>query len=272
MGRMPALPSPRKSIKDVFYETRVLMGREYTLRRFTTEVLGNSVDPVMLGYIEKGKRFPSEALVRRLAAIRKEDAHELLALLWRDRILYAFGKELRRVLHAPRGVDGVEDADLAVLVSQGIAALPDDGSWIPLARWRAQFRAAPRRRGRAPAVSDRLAKQVEETLRARQLIETRAGKVRRRGRHFVAKDTEERRALGLEFCALFAKGLLDKLALPETDTGTYLRNHYLNVDPAQLPEFQKRLDQAVRKLAEEFAAEASPLTRFLNILVTSTTF
>src|ERR1041385_9222755 len=101
---MAGRPSARKGIRDVFYETRVLMGREFTLRRFATEVLGGSVDPVMLGYIEKGKRFPSEALVRRLAAIRKQDAHELLALLWRDRILYAFGRELRRVLHAPRGV------------------------------------------------------------------------------------------------------------------------------------------------------------------------
>ena len=95
-----ALPQLR-SIKDVFYETRVLMGREYTVRRFATEVLGNSLDPVMLGYVEKGKRFPSEALVRRLAAIRKEDPHPLLALLWRDRMVYAFGKELRRVLQAP---------------------------------------------------------------------------------------------------------------------------------------------------------------------------
>jgi hypothetical protein len=269
---MPTPAPTRRSIKDAFYETRVLMGREYTVRRFATEVLAGSVDPVMLGYIEKGKRFPSEALVRRLAAIRKEDPHLLLALLWRDRMLYAFGKELRRVLHAPRAVAGVEDADLAVLVSQAIAALPDDGSWIPLARWRAQFRAAPRRRSQKTGVSEALAKQVEDTLRARQLIELRAGKVRRRGRHFIATDTQERQALALEFCALFAKGLLDKLALGDTDTGTYLRNHYLNIDPARLTEFQKRLDAALRQLAEEFATDASAQTRFLNVLVTSTPF
>ena len=93
---MPAAPA-RKGIKDLFYETRVLMGRDFTLRRFATEILGGSIDPVMLGYIEKGKRFPNEALVRRLATVRKQDAHELLALLWRDRMLYAFGRELRRV-------------------------------------------------------------------------------------------------------------------------------------------------------------------------------
>ena len=93
---MSADAPARRGIKDVFYETRVLLGREYTLRRFATEVLGGSIDPVMLGYIEKGKRFPSEALVRRLAALRKQDPHELLALLWRDRMLYAFGRELRK--------------------------------------------------------------------------------------------------------------------------------------------------------------------------------
>jgi hypothetical protein len=272
MRRMAGPISPRRGIKDVFYETRVLTGREYTLRRFATEVLGGSVDPVMLGYIEKGKRFPSEALVRRLAAIRKEDPHQLLALLWRDRMLYAFAKELRRVLHAPRGVAGVEDADLAVLVSQAIAALPDDGGWIPLRRWRVQFRTTPRRQARQVVVTDALAKQVEDTLRERELIEVRGGNVRRRGRHFVATDMKERQALALEFCALFAKGLLDKLALADSDTGTYLRNHYLNIDPAQLPEFQKKLDAAVRALAQEFAADPSAQTRFLNILVTSTTF
>src|SRR5512147_1419941 len=171
---MPRPQTPARSgIKDVFYETRVLTGRDYTLRRFATEVLGGSVEPVMLGCIEKGTRFPSEALVRRLAAIRKEDPHELLALLWRDRILYAFSKELRRVLHAPRGIAGLEDADLAVLVSQAIAALPDDGSWIPLARWREQLRAAPRGRAKKAPVNDALVKQVEEALRERELIESR---------------------------------------------------------------------------------------------------
>src|SRR4029450_860915 len=136
---MAGRPVALKGIKDVFYETRVLTGRDYTLRRFATEVLGKSVDPVMLGYIEKGKRFPSDALVRRLAAIRKQDAHELLALLWRDRLLYAFGKELKRVLHAPRAVAGIEDAALVVLMSQAIAALPDDASWVPVATWRKAF-------------------------------------------------------------------------------------------------------------------------------------
>jgi len=268
---MSGPPAARKGIKDVFYETRVLMGRDFTLRRFATEVLGRSIDPVMLGYIEKGKRFPSEALVRRLAVIRKQDAHELLALLWRDRMLYAFGKELKRVLHAPRAVAGVEDAELAVVVSQAIAALPDDASWIAAPAWRKAFRGGGRRRASTP-VPDALAKQVEQTLIERDLVELRAGKVRRRGRHFVPQNTAERSALALEFCALFAKGLLDKLALPDADTGTYLRNHYLNIDPARLAEFHQRLEAAVRGLAEEFADDPSAETRFLNILVTATPF
>lgn len=266
-------PTPaRKGIKDVFYEARVLMGREYTLRRFAEEVLGKSVDPVMLGYVEKGKRFPSEALVRRLAAIRKQDAHELLALLWRDRILYAFGKELKRVLHAPRAVAGVEDAALAVLVSQAIAALPDDASWVPIATWRKAFRTVQGRRTADAKVSEALAARVEQTLIERDLVEAKAGKVRRRGRHFVPQNTEERSALALEFCALFAKGLLDKLALPEADTGTYLRNHYLNIDAERLPEFHRRLEAAVRALVEEFAGDPTSDSRFLNVLITATPF
>jgi len=271
MAERPA--SARRGIRDIFYETRVLAGREYTLRRFAAEVLGNSVDPVMLGYIEKGKRFPSEALVRRLAAIRQQDAHELLALLWRDRIIYAFGKELRRVLRAPRAVAGVDDADLAVLVSQAIAALPDDASWIPVATWRKAFHAVQGRRTASAKVPRALAKRVERTLIERELVEVRGGSVRRRGRHFVAQGTEEQQALALEYCALFAKGLLDKLALPDVDTGTYVRNHYLNIESSRLPEFHKRLDAALRALAEEFAGDpSSRASRFLNILVTATPF
>lgn len=260
----------QRGIRDVFHETRVGYGTDCTLRRFAEEMLGGSVDPVMLGYIEKGKRFPSEALVRRLAALRRQDPHELLALLWRDRIIYAFGRELQRVLHAPRAVAGIEDASLAVLVSQAIAALPDDESWIGLATWRKAFRRVQGRRTAAAAVPDALAEQVERTLVERQLVERKGSKVRRRGRHFVPQNTAERRALALEFCALFAKGMIDKLALAEADTGTYLRNHYLNIDPARLPEFHRRLEAAMRALAEEFAGDASAQSRFLNILITAT--
>jgi hypothetical protein len=269
---MPTVPAARKGIRDAFYETRVLMGRDYTLRRFATEVLGGTVDPVMLGYIEKGKRFPTEGLVRRLAAVRKEDAHGLLALLWRDRILHAFGRELKRVLQAPRAVSGIDDAELAVLVSQAIAALPDDGSPISTAAWRKAFRRVPGRRAERVTVSDEAAARVEKTLVERGLVEVRSGKARRRGRHFVPQGTEEKQSLALEFCALCTKGLLDKLALAEEDTGTYLRNHFLNIEPEQLVEFHRRLDEAVRRLAEEFAADPSTRTRLLNVLVTATPF
>jgi hypothetical protein len=260
----------QKGIKDVFYETRVLMGRDYSVRRFAAEVLGGSVEPVTLGCIEKGTRFPNEALVRRLAAVRKEDPQPLLALLWRDRMLHAFGRELRRVLRAPRGVGGIEDADLAVLVSHAIAALPDAG-WLARAEWRKALRALPRRPGQPAAVTPTVLDQVEAMLDARKLIEVRGGRVRRRGYHFVAQSTEERQALALEFCALFIKGLLDKLAVAE-DPETYLRNHYLYIEPRRLREFQRRLDAALAKLADEFAADATPQNRFLNVLVTSTPF
>jgi len=262
----------RKGIKDLFAETRAQMGRDFTLRRFATELLGGVVDPVMLGYIEKGQRFPSEALVRRLAAIRKQDAHDLLALLWRDRIIYAFGKELKRVLHAPRAVAGIEDLELVVLVSQAVAALPDDAAWMPLATWRKSFRVVHGRRTAESKVSDAIAKRVEAALIERQLVEVKGTKVRRRGRHFVPQNIEERQALAMEFCALFAKGMVDKLALPDVDTGTYLRNHFLNIEPARLPEFQRRLEAAVRALAEEFASDPSSESQFLNVLITATPF
>ncbi|HEY8516242.1 MAG TPA: hypothetical protein VIS07_12070 [Candidatus Binatia bacterium] len=255
----------RKGIRDIFYETRVLAGREYTLKRFAEEVLGASIDPVMLGYIEKGKRFPSEALVRRLAAFRKQDPRELLAILARDRMLHAFGKELRRVLNAPAALGHVDDIELALLASQAIAALPDDGSPITLARWRREIRASAKDEIDAEALA-----QVEKLLAQRELIAIERGKVRRLGRHFVAVETEERQALALEFCALFAKGLLDKLVLPDKPTGTYIRNHYLNIDRSRLEEFERRLDAELRKLAEEYAADASEETSFLNVLVTAT--
>jgi hypothetical protein len=248
------------------------MGRDFTVRRFAGEVVGGSVSPLLLGYIEKGKRVPSEALVRRLAAVRKQDPQELLALLWRDRMLHAFGRELRRVLRAPAGLDGIENAELAVLVSQAIAALPDDGDWMPVTRWRRAFRKSGQSRRVPVPASPLVVKQVEAALKQRQLIDVRHGQVRRRGFHFAAQSTTEKRALALEFCALFAKGLLDKLALSHLETGTYLRNHFLYIDPQDLPEIQKRLDEAVTKIADEFARGASPERRFLNMLITSTPF
>lgn len=267
---MSRAAADRRSIGHAFYETRALRGREYTLKRFAAEVLGGSVDPVMLGYIEKGQRFPSEALVRRLAAARREDALPLLSLLWRERMLHAFGKELKRVLHAPSEVGGVEDADLAVSVSLAIAALPDDGSAVPLARWRKLMRRGGDGRARA-AVDESVAKQAEALLRERGLVEVEGGKVRRSGRHYVAKDTAERQSLALEFCALFAKGLIDKLAPSGEGESSYLRNHFAHVAVDRLPELRRRLDQALRQLAEEFAEDESARTRFLNILVTATT-
>lgn len=266
-------PAPAlKGIKDVFYETRVAMGREYTVRRFAEEVLGKTIDPVMLGYIEKGKRFPSEALVRRVAALRKQDAHELLSVLWRDRTVHAFKRELDRMLAAPRGVAGIEDGELAVAMSQAIAGLPDDGTWISIAAWRDKIREpVNKHRPRSTRASDALVAKVEEALKSRGLVEVKGARVRKRERHYVATGAEERRALALEFVALFAKTLIDKLALVQQDPPTYLRNHFLHVPPERLVEFQQRLDTVLRELAQEFAEDPSPTTRFLNVLTSTTT-
>jgi hypothetical protein len=254
-----------KGIKDIFYETRVLSGREYTVKRFAKEVLEGAVDPVMLGYIEKGKRFPNEALVRRLAAVRSEPAPPLLAVLYRDRMLHAFGRELRRALHDPAAVEGIEDADLAVQVSRAVAALPDDGSWVPARTWRTRIAATLRDKSRPSDVT-----RVTTILRERNLVEQEKGRVRRVARHFVATTMPERRALAMEFAAIFAKALLDKLSLPDVADATYLRNHYLHIDRTRLPEFYERLEAAARGLAEEFAADAGAGTEFLNVLLVGT--
>jgi len=254
-----------KGIKDIFYETRVLTGREFTVTRFAKEVLEGSVDPVMLGYIEKGKRFPNEALVRRLAAVRGEPAAPLLAVLYRDRMLHAFGRELRRALHDPAEVEGIADADLAMQVSRAIAALPDDGSWVPVRIWRARIGVAVRDKSRARDVT-----RVTALLRERNLVEQGKGRVRRVARHFIATTLAERRTLAMEFSAIFAKALLDKLSLPESAGATYLRNHYLHVDRTRLPEFYERLEAAARGLAEEFAADPGAGTEFLNVLLVAT--
>ena len=42
--------------------------------------------------------------------------------------------------------------------------------------------------------------------------------------------------------------------------------------PEQLPEIQKRLDQAVIAIADEFGRQPAPQRRFLNMLITSTPF
>ena len=255
-----------KGIKDVFYETRVLSGREFTVKRFAKEVLGAAVDPVMLGYIEKGKRFPNEALVRRLAEVRSEPPAPLLAILYRDRMLHAFGRELRRALHDSAAVEGIEDADLAMQVSRAIAALPDDGSWVPLRTWRGRIAAAVRDK----ALADEAVARITTLLRERNLVEQDKGRVRRIARHFVASTGPERRALAMEFSAIFAKALLDKLSLPENAAATHLRNHYLHIDRARLPEFYERLETAARALTEEFAADDAAGTEFLNVLLVAT--
>ncbi len=255
-----------KATKDYFYETRVLMGREFTVKRFAAEVLGGTVDPVMLGYIEKGKRFPNEPLVRRLAAVRGEAPQALLAVLHRDRMLHGFGRELRRALHDSTATEGVADADLAVQVSRAIAALPEDGSWMASRPWRDQVARAVRGKAKRLDVD-----RVVALLRERGLVEQQAGKVRRVARHFVASSPDEKRALAMEFAAIFAKSLLDKLSVPEQAASSHVRNHYLHIERTRIPELYQKLETTMRALVEEFTTNPTATTEFLNILVTGAT-
>jgi hypothetical protein len=259
-----------RTIGGIFYETRVLQGRRWSMRRFTQEALDGLIEPVMLSYIEKGERFPNEDLVRHLAAVRRENPKLLLAVLWRDRILHAVGRELDRAFQAEPAVAGIEDGALAVRLSRAMAALPDDGGWIAYERWRREFCRDGKRRRRAASEEAALDARVERTLRRHGLVEIRSGRVRRKGHHLQAKGSEERRAVARQFAGLFAKGLLDRVALADTDTGTYLRNHYANVERVRIPEFHEALDTALRTLTERFAATPSRDTEFMNVLATAT--
>lgn len=252
---------PLKRIRDVFYETRVFLGRQYTLKRFATETLGGVVDPVMLGYIEKGQRLPSEALVRRLAEVRRQRPEELLAILTRERWLRTFERELGHLLKGGEGPEGA--AVFAHAISRAIAALPADFRWVNAAAWRRRVRQSV---GGAAAIFDH----VVQALTEQGLTEERRGQVRRRGQHFVAATAGERHALATEYAEIFAKGLLDKLLL--ADGRTYVRNHYLDIPEEQLAEFQRALDTALRGLVERFASSAGRDTRFLKVLVTSVPF
>jgi hypothetical protein len=204
----------QRTIGDVFYETRVLHGRRWSLRRFATEALDGRIEPVMLSYIEKGERFPSEDLVRQLAAFRREEPQALLAALWRDRIRHAIRRELGRAFQTEPGVSEVTDGSLAIRLSRAMAALPDDGGWISYARWRKEFRREGKRRRRPAAAEAVLDGHVEKTLRSHDLVEIRGDRVRRKGRHLQAEGAEERRAVAEQYAGLFAKGLIDRVGVP----------------------------------------------------------
>lgn len=259
-----------RTIGDVFYETRVLKGRHFSLRRFSDEVLGGRIEPVMLSYIEKGERFPNEDLVRHLAAARREDPQTLLAVLWRDRVRYAIARELERAFEAEPAVGETEDGELAVRLSRAMAALPDDGEWISHRTWQRASRRDRKKRKRPAGEEKTLDAAVETTLLDHDLIEIHGGKVRRRGRHYQAESRNERQAVALQFAQLFAKGLVDRVALPEQNTGTYLRNHYLNIEKDRIPEFHAALEDALRELTERFAATPTDDTEFMNVLATAT--
>ncbi len=266
---MTSKPFPFKSIKDIFYQTRVLMGREYTLKRFASEILQGAVEPVMLSYIEKGKRFPTEEQVKCLAKVRGEDPQTLLVLLWQDRILYAFSREIQKTIQkkeTPESVAGIEEGMLSELISRAIAALPDDGSQILLQKWRAELNRAILSLGvHLPAD---LLESVEKIVLAQGLIKIQGSQVCRLENHYVAKSPEEKQALAMAYCGIFTKSLLDKIVLKEKKT--YLRNHYLQIPEDQVESFHQALDDAIRNLTKEFADKEGDARTFLNVLISST--
>lgn len=264
---MAAKSSTFKGINDIFYETRVQWGRDYTIKRFAQEVLEGAVDPVMLSYIEKGKRFPTEELVRKLAAVRRQDPRELLVLLCQDRILHAFSREYGRLVKTPAPGEGrMAEADVAFIISRAIAAFPDGGGWIPLARWQQEVQKAVGDVGSArPSLSFN---RILALLKRQGLVRQKGDQVRRSGRHYAPESPAETRSLAMEFCGIFAKGLLEKFVRKEKKT--YVRNYYLHIPEKKIEAFHRRVDAALRQAVKDFAADETDTGKFINVLTTST--
>lgn len=222
----------------------------------------------MLSYIEKGKRFPTETLVKQLAAVRGEAPEALLVLLWKDRILYVFSRELRKAIVGKKGEEtqDIDDSAKAFLIGRAIAALPDDGTWKASTKWRKDLKKVISNLRKEPV--ENLLEIVVKILKKQHLIEERAEQVRRLGRHYVPDNPDEKQALALEFCTIFTKTLLEKVV--RKDQKTYLRNHYLQIPEEKIETFHKQLDQMVKDMAETFATEEGEAGPFLNVLITST--
>lgn len=255
-----------QSIGELFYRTRVLRGRDWTLRRFAAEL---GLDHVMLSYIEKGQRFPSEGLVRTLAEIRREDPRELLAVLHRDRMVRAFAREIRRALigqadDEPEATKQSRASTSAVL-SRALAALPDSGGEVRLATWRRSLQAALRAEG-----SKGSKKEVDETLAVlerKELVEIKNARVRKKAAHVHAAQTDERVDLAIEFAGIFAKSLTDEVI--RAASPTYLQNHFLTLPPGKRKQFQRELDAAIRAVIRRFASEDGS-GEFHQVLVAAT--
>lgn len=261
-----AVGSTFQSIGELFYRTRVLRGREWTLRRFAAEL---GVDHVLLSYIEKGQRFPAEDLVRKLAEIRRADPRELLAVLYRDRMVRAFAREIRRALTGksqddPSAIEELRASTSAVL-SRAVAALPDSGDPAPLARWRRSVRTALRAEGSKGSNAELV--ETIALLQQKGLVEITGASVRKKAAHVHAAQPDERVDLAIEFASIFAKSLTDEVIRPASDT--YLQNHFLTLPAGQREQFQRELDAAIRAVIQKFASEDDS-GDFFQVLVAAT--
>lgn len=257
------------SIGELFYRTRVLRGREWTLRRFAAEL---GIDHVLLSFIEKGQRFPSEPLVRKLASLRGEDPCEVLAILHRDRIVRALSREIRRAIDSRGDANSLPSFDstdqnvsVSGLMGRALSALPDSGEPVAASGWRRAVRAALRAEG-----AKGLKAEVDTAvalLERKGLVRCDGDSVRKTMAHVHAAEAHERVDLAIELARVFAKSLTDEVV---RDAGpTYLQNHFLNLPAARRDEFFRELDASIRAVVTRFASE-EPGTEFLQILVAAT--
>jgi len=255
-----------QSIGELFYRTRVLRGREWTLRRFAADL---GIDHVLLSYIEKGQRFPGEELVGRLAEIRREDVRELLAVLYRDRMVRAFSREIRRALVGDSGEDSPRTsksaAPSAAVLSRVLADLPDSGAPVSLASLRQKIRKAMRAEGGKGTKLE--LESIIAHLGRKKLVEIKGAAARKKTAHVHAARPAERVDLAIEFAGIFAKSLTDEVIRPSSET--YFQNHFLTLSPGRRKEFQRELDSAIRAVVRKFAHDDES-GDFFQVLVAAT--
>jgi hypothetical protein len=159
-----------------------------------------------------------------------------------------------------------------VLVSQAIAALPEDGSWIPVARWRKAFRATSRGRRAVARAAPPVVADVETALKQRQLVELRGGNGAPPRPSLRRQERDRAPGHGTRVLRPVHQGAARQAGARRGEHRHLSAQPLPLRRPEELPEIQRRLDEAVVKIADEFARGPGPQRKFLNMLITSTPF
>ena len=263
-------PLRSKRIRDLFYETRTRLGKRCTLKVCAQEVFQGMVEAAMLGHIETGKRYPSQALVRRLAEIRKEDPKPLLALLFQERMVDAFGTELSRILQDDdegwSRVDASQELSAGIL-EHALTLLPDDGAWEDKKAWRDRISALASQELAGQDVTD-LVDEAVTLLNKEEIVEMKGKKVRLKNPQYVVTLPELRRRYAIRYCQVFSKALVERLFFH--DDRAFAANFHFQLLDERFNDFKKDLRAALKQVVDTYDGGESGTGVFRNVVVCST--